>query len=225
MQDKDLSQRVKISTMIHIGILLCIIVGPIIFRGRYRYNRPTIHTVQLVSLPSVRPQQAPAVTKPAKPAKTTATKAKPKPKAITKPIPKQITTPSLEEKLQKRLDTFDKEEFVEPESKPNVTPQLDIGISGPSNFAFQYYLDIIHDKISTSWHEPQMVLDKRYSAIVTFTILQDGSVQNIYIRKGSGVLNFDQSGQKAIELARPFPPLPQGYTHSQLTVNVAFNLE
>lgn len=219
MQDKNLSRRLKVSTAIHIGILICIIVWPIFFRSRYRYNRATVHTVQLISLPSVRPQPAPSTAKTSKPIK----KSVPKPK--TTPIPKKITTPSLEEKLEKRLEKIKEEEFTEPEDIASAAPQLDIGIQGPSNFPFQYYLDIIHDKISTSWHEPQMVLDKKYTAIVTFTILQDGSVQNIYIKKGSGVSNFDQSGQKAIESARPFPPLPQGYSYPQLTVNVAFNLE
>lgn len=227
-----LRRELKISSIIHLGILLCLIISPIIFPARYRYNRSTVHTVQLISMPAIRPQQTPAkvskTTAPVKEAKKPGPKKEtkklePKPKAMT--IPKKITTPTLEEKLSKRLESIDKEEFVEPESETSITPQLNIGVSSPSNFPFQFYLGWIHDKISASWHEPQMVLDKRYTAIVTFTILQDGSVQNIYVKKGSGVSNFDQSGLRAVESARPFPPLPQGYSHPQLTVNVAFNLE
>lgn len=227
------------------------IAGTVIFPGRYKYNRSTVHTVQLISMPSIKPQQATAVSKPVKktePIKKTENVkksvpiTKPKPNTITIPkpksisIPKKKSTPSLEEKLSKRLEEVDKEDFTEPEavSKPTVTsakaisssePELNIGVSAVSNFPFQYYLDIIHDKISASWHEPEMLLDKQYTVIVTFAILEDGSVNSIFVKKGSGISNFDQSGIRAIEQARPFPQLPPGYSHSQLTINVAFNLE
>lgn len=229
-----IKHELKISTIVHIGILICFIISPIIFPHKYKYNRPTVHTVQLISLPAIRPQQAPTVTKPPKPI---APKPKPKQpglttKSITKPIPKPLTTPTLEEKLSKRLDEIDREEPTATVSttqknwsEPGYTPQFTTTVSSPSDFPFQYYLDLIHDKISSCWYEPQMVLDKQYTAIVTFTIMQDGSIQNVYIKKSSGISNFDQSGIKAIELARPFPQLPQGFSHSQLTVNVAFNLQ
>lgn len=239
IKDSTLAKKVKVSTIIHIGLLICLVITPILFPARYKYNRSTIHTVQLVSLPAIRPQQS-TITKPVAPTKKPVAKepvkktmAKPVSKPAPKPIAKPLTTPTLEEKLSKRLE----KEFVEPEpidttasldkqyTEPSSAPLINIGVSGPSNFPFQYYLDIIHDKISSCWYEPQMVLDKQYTAIITFTIMQDGSVQNIHIKRSSGISNFDQSGIKAVELARPFPQLPQGFPHPQLTVNVAFNLE
>lgn len=219
--------------MVHIGILLFMIIWPIIFPARYRYNRPTVHTVQLINLPAIRPQQAPTVTKPSKPI---APKPKPKQtesitKSIKKLIPKPLTTPTLEEKLSKRLKEIDREEPATTSAaqkeweETSYTPQFTTSVVSPSNFPFQWYLDLIHDKISSCWYEPQMVLDKQYTAIVTFIIMQDGNIQNLRIKKSSGISAFDQSGIKAIELAKPFPQLPPGFTHSQLTVNVAFNLE
>lgn len=253
IKDSTLSKRVKVSTIAHVSILFFLLISSIIFPARYKYNRNTIHTVQLVSLPAIRPQQVtppkevpikktePPVAKPVpkEPVKKTEVKEtevkKSVAKPVSKPIPKSnikpLTTPTLEEKLKERL----KKEFVEPEettkssdkefAEPASTPLINIGVSSPSNFPFQYYLDIIHDKISSCWYEPQMVLDKQYTAIVKFIILKDGTIQGLNIKTGSGISNFDQSCIRAIEMAKPFPPLPPGFSGDQLIVNVAFSLE
>ena len=69
-----------------------------------------------------------------------------------------------------------------------------------------------------------MVMDRQYTAVISFTINTTGRISNVRIKRSSGINMFDKSGARAIELAKPFPPLPPGYKDSQLTINVAFNL-
>lgn len=254
---KDLTNGVKISTIIHLGILLCIIIGPLILPHKYRSFRPTVHTVQLVRLPGAISQPAstvsqPSLLKPVVKEPIAKPKAETKPKqisvqkkpAMTVPSTKPLKTPTLEEKLSKRLKEIREKnttpalqtaqkDWKEPKSvsqeKSTIIGALGdsgiLGLSAPSDFPFQWYLELIHGKISSCWASPQMVLDKQYSAIISFTITKTGEITNINIKRSSGVSNFDQSGIKAIELAKPFPELPPGYQYSQLTVNVEFALE
>lgn len=236
---RDLTKGVKFSTIIHLGILLFIIIIPIIFPHRYRGFRPTVYTVQIVKLPGTITKQTPTVSKPIKkPHIETKLKPVQKKSIIAIPPAKPLKTPTLEEKLSKRLEEMEKTttpeaQWEEPESIQQTTSSVSgtlgtsgtLDISTPSDFPFQYYLELIHGKISSCWSNPQMVLDKKYSAVISFTILKSGEITNINIKRSSGIANFDQSGLKAIELAKPFPQLPVGYKYSQLTVNVEFNLE
>lgn len=248
---RDLTKGVKISTIIHLGLLLLCIIGPLIIpHHRYKSFRPTAYTVQLVRLPGVKSQSVssipqPNITKPAVKEPVIKPKAETKPiqkkPAITVPSAKPLKTPTLEEKLGKRLKEIAKREdtpvpqknWEEPVSAsqegPIITGALGdsgtLGISGPSDFPFQWYLELIHGKISSCWTSPQMTLDKQYSAVISFTITKTGEIINVNIKRSSGISNFDESGLKAIELAKPFPELPPGYQYSQLTVNVEFALE
>lgn len=243
---KDLTKGVKVSTFIHAGIILFVIASPLIFRHKYRAFRPTAYTVQLVNLPGT--VSGPSVQKP-KPVTQPKQKSVPKPAkkpAMTIPetTPKKIQekkekTETLREKLTELLKKEKTQTWHEPDkiTRPldTVSPESSVsgtlgssgtlGLSCPTNFPFQYYLENIHGKISSCWNDPQMVLDKKYSAVISFTILKSGETVNINIKQSSGIDNFDQSGIKAIESAKPFPPLPPGYNHPQLTVNVEFTLD
>lgn len=170
----------------------------------------------------------------------------PEKKTVKTPPPPKEKAQSLEEKLASRLKQLDKgkkentdKKWKEPDSparpinnnfeEPAVTGNLGVsgsmGLSTQSDFPFQYYLENIHAKISSCWTDPQMSIDKKYSAIISFTILKTGEVINISVKESSGVAGFDQSGIKAIELAKPFPQLPPGFLDSELIVNVEFALE
>lgn len=98
------------------------------------------------------------------------------------------------------------------------------GAGGPMA-PYQYYLDLIQTKITSCWNEPKMTLDKDYVAIVSFTINTSGDVLGVFVKKSSGLAEFDKTGTEAVEAAKPFPPLPKGFFSNQLTVNVEFSLE
>lgn len=234
---EDLTKGVKISTFVHLGLLILVIISPFIFHHKYKSFKPTSYTVQLVNLPGVKLQQVSTMPKPAAPI----TKVKePKPivqkkqemvipkKTVKKIIPRE-KTPNLAEKLSERFKEFEDKTTPAPKiaqaDSGSLGSSAAVGLSTPSNFPFQWYLELIHGKISSCWTNPEMSLDKKYSAIISFTITKTGEIININVKRSSGVGNFDQSGIKAIELAKPFPQLPPGYAYPQLTVNVEFALE
>lgn len=272
---KQLTKGVKVSTTIHLSLLIFAIIAPLIMHHRYRPFAPTVHTVQLVNMPgsiaqSSGPSAQPVISQPpkqeiqkpkAEPKKTEQEPAeKPiqqKPKMMTpskkepKIAPKE-KTPTLEERLEKRLNESDGKNSKDTQKKwrdadnisatkntaDNNSSELEgtifsgslgnsgsLGVAGPSDFPFQWYLELIHGKISSCWNDPQTLLDKQNTAIISFTITKTGEVTNIYTKKSSGAQSFDQSGIKAIELAKPFPQLPAGCRDSELIVNVEFNLE
>jgi TonB family protein len=266
---KELTKGVKISTTIHLSLLIFAVVGPLVIPHRYKNFAPTVHSVQLINTPGSMQQQTSPVIKPEipTPSKKEVQKPKTEPKKIEqkkpiekpnqqkpkmtipekkkiKPEPKE-KTPTLQERLAERLKETEKKkadtkkdwkeadnmETENPLQKNNNTFSGALGASGTlgiasaSDFPFQWYLELIHGKISSCWADPQMALDKQSSAIISFTITKTGEIENIFVKKGSGTQSFDQSGIRAIELAKPYPQLPIGYRENELTVNVEFNLE
>jgi TonB family protein len=57
---------------------------------------------------------------------------------------------------------------------------------------------------------------------VSFTILADGSVNDVRVIQLSGVFLLDQAAQRAILNAAPFGPLPKDYGTNRLTIQAIF---
>lgn len=227
---------IKKSATIHVTVLILIIVWPSIFHRKYKQKMLPVHTVELIS-----PEQLKASPKKIDIPKPKPKKSKPKPKPkkkkspvkkkrhVLKPTVKKLKTPTLEEKLSKRIKNT-KEPVVKSKPEPvkeisSYIPQLKATITNQEDFPFQWYLSFIQGKISSCWHQPQMVIAKQYISMISFTILKDGSVRNIKVKRSSGITNFDKSAIQAVEQAQPLPPLPPSYKHEQLVVNVEFRLE
>ena len=231
---------IKISAFFHVGILLFIIVWPSIFPKEYKHLS-TVHTVNLVRTKDTIIETKPTPPKAEKkkieekkPEKKKIIKKKPKKKKEIKHKKKKVIKPSkkrisLEDKLSKKLDDFSEpEEFTKSTStvkKQTTAPQMKATISNIPDFPFSWYLSIIQSKISSCWKEPKMALSNNYSSMVSFTIYNDGTVNNIMTKRSSGISSFDESTLQAVKIAQPLPKLPPGYSGSQLVVNIEFNLE
>jgi protein TonB len=61
--------------------------------------------------------------------------------------------------------------------------------------------------------------------IVTFTIRRNGSTANVRVVQRSGNTLLDDSAQRAIYDASPFPPLPAGYERDDATIEFWFQLK
>lgn len=225
----------KITAFVHLTVLIAIIILPSILPKQYKHRLPTVHNVNLVNLPKQKvitkpsPPKKKSVPKQKKKKKTKPKKKKSKPKPKKKSIVPKKKTPTLKERLAKRLE--DTPKFKEPETvkrkftEPTTQPQLRATVSSSPDFPFQWYLDFIQSKISSCWNQPQMTIAKDYTTMISFTILKDGSVASLRTRRSSGIPIFDQSTLQAVKTAQPLPPIPAGYSHNQLVVNVEFRLE
>lgn len=104
------------------------------------------------------------------------------------------------------------------------------GLSGDvavdaGNFEFNYYLLLLRNRIAQNWSPPAGLVAgaQPIRAVVFFQVDREGRVRNARIESPSGSEFFDRSAQRAIVLSDPLPPLPAGYTGSQLGVHFGFD--
>jgi len=95
------------------------------------------------------------------------------------------------------------------------------------DFQFNYYLQLLLDRIATHWAPPARgPYAQPITAVVYFRIDRSGRlIVGPEIRSGSGNSLFDQAATRAIASAGPLPPLPQAYEGRSLGVNLAFKQE
>ncbi len=86
------------------------------------------------------------------------------------------------------------------------------------NFTYGYYLDQMLSLIGSQWSRPRLGATVR--AAVFFRIQRDGSVSDLRIVESSGFNVFDLAGLRAVQLAGPFPRLPDSYPQGSLAVKL-----
>jgi len=95
---------------------------------------------------------------------------------------------------------------------------------GVAGFPFQFYLQMISDKITANWF--QSLVDPGVGGLlqtqVYFRIYKNGSISDIKIDVSSGVESFDLSARRAIQAAAPFAPLPNEYDGQYLGITLVF---
>jgi TonB family protein len=95
---------------------------------------------------------------------------------------------------------------------------------GLSNFPFQYYLQIITDRVSSSWFTSLVDpgVSGTYTTTVYFKIMRNGRVADLEVKESSGIESLDMSAQRAIQGSAPFPPLPADYEGDYLGIHLIF---
>lgn len=90
--------------------------------------------------------------------------------------------------------------------------KLRLGFYANQNADLNKYFENVREKINLKWEYPAEASAKGIEGEVKleFSLLQDGSVKDIYCSKTSGSFLLDENIAKAIVLASPFNPLPAG---------------
>lgn len=95
---------------------------------------------------------------------------------------------------------------------------------GVAGFPFQFYLQMISDKITANWF--QSLVDPGVGGLlqtqVYFRIYKNGQISDVKIDVSSGVESFDLSARRAIQTAAPFAPLPNEYNGQYLGITLVF---
>ncbi|MBN2265767.1 MAG: TonB family protein [Candidatus Aminicenantes bacterium] len=95
---------------------------------------------------------------------------------------------------------------------------------GISAFPFQFYLQMLSDRITANWF--QALVDPGVGGLlqtqVYFRIYRDGSISDIKIDVSSGIDAFDLSARRAVQTAAPFAPLPNEYDGQYLGITLVF---
>jgi TonB family protein len=117
-----------------------------------------------------------------------------------------------------------KEKVVEKEQKgteASADTQYSKGIMLENkNFKFSYYTNTILKRIRKYWQDTGT--SGTLKTVVYFKINKAGYVLNVKISESSKDELFDQNALRAVELANPFPPLPENYTEDTLGVYFEF---
>jgi TonB family protein len=100
-----------------------------------------------------------------------------------------------------------------------------IGVdAGTSNngeaFPFSYYLERVLVAIEQSWFKPPVAPETRCRVLCR--VDRSGRLVEAGIEEASAVPAFDRAALRAVYAASPFPPLPQAYTGTVLTLHLEF---
>ncbi len=152
-------------------------------------------------------------------------KPKPQPKPKPKPAPKKEEPPKTEEKpippSYNDVQTLQPAASTEPKyAAVGVGAQYEGLAYDTANFKYAYYTNTIINKMRRTWQWAESYGKLR--AVVYFKILKDGSVTSVIVKEPSGDAGFDQNAIRAIQLAVPFAPLPDGYAGDSLGVYFEF---
>lgn len=88
-----------------------------------------------------------------------------------------------------------------------------------SDFPYAWYIQAIHRKIQEHWEG--RAIEGRQPEII-FQVARDGQIKRLGIGKTSGNPAYDQIAMRAVAEANPFPPLPDGFQKSVLTIGLQF---
>lgn len=108
----------------------------------------------------------------------------------------------------------------------SVTPGVEFGPPGPgvpdgSDVVGDWYLAGVQRKIWLVWTQ-QIQAGFQGSIRVSFTILADGSVEDVRVVEPSSVARFNLAAQRAVVSAAPFSPLPKAYGTNRFPLQVIF---
>lgn len=104
--------------------------------------------------------------------------------------------------------------------------QVGVGPNTPlGNNRLGWYAELIRQRIAQNWNTNG--LDARTQsvpAIVSFTIMRDGSIRNPQIVQSSGNPSIDNTALRAVYSSNPLPGLPVQITDTYITAQFTFNL-
>ncbi|MBI5234256.1 MAG: cell envelope integrity protein TolA [Deltaproteobacteria bacterium] len=86
---------------------------------------------------------------------------------------------------------------------------------------FRHYYNTIGSMIQSSWRYADTT-ETDLNAWLSIRIARDGALLDKNIEKSSGQKGFDESALRAVQMASPFPPLPEGLNEDSLEVGIRF---
>jgi TonB family protein len=101
---------------------------------------------------------------------------------------------------------------------------IGVGPNSEMGQRFGYYVDLMRQQIARHWSTAGLANDSR-KAMISFTILKDGTVQDAKIGTSSGIYTLDNASLRAVLDSSPLPPLPQGYEKNSAPVELWFQVK
>ena len=103
--------------------------------------------------------------------------------------------------------------------------QVGVGPNSPLGNRYGWYAELIRQRIAQNWRTNGLDSRSQSSpAVVTFTIMRDGSIRNPQISQNSGNPTIDNTALRAVYDSNPMPPLPPQITENYISAQFTFNL-
>lgn len=90
-----------------------------------------------------------------------------------------------------------------------------------SNFEFAYYLQMVRVQVARNW-TPPAGSQTGARAEVYFRVNRSGEIFDLRLETTSGADYFDQTALRAVVITQQLPPLPLGYSGSDLGIHFGF---
>jgi TonB family protein len=161
----------------------------------------------------------------------------PAPEVKPAPAPTEETGIRIEKTKKKKASEKPREDQPAPPAAkpapPTAAPQVALpyaemggGMRGQvavdaKNFEFAYYLQQVRVLIARNW-TPQPGLPPGTRVEVYFRVSRDGTITAPVVERSSGNDYFDQSAQRAVIVTGHLPPLPLGWSSSDLGIHFGF---
>lgn len=217
---------VVISLGLH-GLVILIVFVSVSFRQVTYMPRET-YRVRIVSAAMAEPisQKAPAPTAPAKPEPKEEPKEEPKPDVLVQPVEKTKPKPAPskgENTVPRSQITKSDAAATGDSSATGASTEASGGISfDGGDFPYDAFIARMRNKIASVWQVPAGSEGVERFAVVYFRVHRDGNITHVSVEQASGVFLFDQSCQRAVIQAAPFPPLPRDYDNEYVGVHFSF---
>jgi TonB family protein len=171
---------------------------------------------------------------PSPPQKQETVQVQPKSPEVTLP---DLTKPKKPERQERRKQTY--QEPVKQNQIPTRVPQaavnpmyqmntgsngVGIGPNSPLGQRFGWYAEMIRKIIARNWVTNGLAGAQANSAIISFTILRDGTIRDPRVEQSSGNPVIDNSALRAVLQSNPLPALPPQYTESTAPAEFTFDL-
>jgi len=90
---------------------------------------------------------------------------------------------------------------------------------------FSWYVTAVQQRVSSNWLQSSIDPSVAYAprAVVSFTILRNGTITNVQLTQRSNVYAVDNSVVRAVNASSPLQPLPPGYSGSYVNVEFYFD--
>jgi len=92
---------------------------------------------------------------------------------------------------------------------------------------YQDYFNQIRERIRSKWIYPREAGDRGIGGqlLIEFHIAKDGHLSWVELRRSSGVEILDEYALRAVQLAQPFPPVPDAIAKQVLAVSGLFSYQ
>jgi len=170
-------------------------------------------TPRKTKTPTPRPTKTPKATKSPTPkaTKSPTPKATPEPTRTPRPTPKPEPTPKVTPRA------------ADPKLLP--APGKEVAIQPSPLSDYEYWLLNSQAKIEQNFSIPRHLQNPNLTCTVHFTVLQDGTIQNVLVTSGTGDEFLDGYAVRAMQMTRQLPPLPDTLKLDSIELDVTFVYE